>query len=433
MKKCALIEACNWHEETLVNWVWYLNELNFFVEIYTIKTSEELKGCFQTKLTNFCHKSIKELNVKSIEGFDLIVVNTLIHKGYRLDKSMSILPDISFVLQFDIPLFCIIHDPINWSDKFPVSEYKYTGLWEEYKVFLREDGRFTKNYDYIKGQRWEIAKNKLKLICKNDFDEFLMNDGGGHSVYNNKNKLVHIEDYASQKQALLNAKNIAFFSLVDFGKGYLTDIGFRNSFSIFPTYCGDFMDENSKIKSLIVPGMISFDRKKYPLLTQKNIPYEKISENYSFCFLGGSRGDKNIEFDYLTDMLKKHKIFDHFHFTGGISYAEFYQRFCNSTAVVPLIDEFMDSGAYLTKLSAAVNQAIAFGKILIWDEKIASVYNFDCGITYSNGNLGEALIKFQNLSVEDLEMEKRKIQKVKDNIIKKNISELSEAIARISQ
>jgi hypothetical protein len=111
MRKCLLIEPLSWHEELFPNWVYLLNDLSYFVDIYTSQANIQKGAMDACHLKNFQFHNINRFGELSFHDYDFAILNSLIPEGFCESLEADPLPNLALLSKLPLPMISVVHDP----------------------------------------------------------------------------------------------------------------------------------------------------------------------------------------------------------------------------------------------------------------------------------------------------------------------------------
>ncbi len=151
----------------------------------------------------------------------------------------------------------------------------------------------------------------------------------------------------------------------------------------------------------VFPGSVDYDRKAIPSLLSAAAT---LPPGESVLVVGGSR-EADFDGDRWVRLLKRQiaeqGLAERIRFTGYLPFGEFLEQVGRARFLLPLVDERVDGGSYLTKMPAAVALSLGFGVPLIVDETIARHFGLERMVCYRDGDLAAGLDAARRLTGEE--------------------------------
>jgi len=420
-RKVLLVECCLWHEETLLNWVFLLAKLGYDVDLYVASFQGMQQLCRLTRLGNFEVFPITVLSAIDPERYDFMILNTLINESYYFPAHAGIpFPNVQFLEQFDLPTISCIHEPVLWKDSKPL-----------FAVALRSDVSGYHEFNlFSNGLGAEKNKRGMSVTWKQDGDRIILHwlTGGKAGIADTCTRIRLPSDMTSSgKHAVITFTAAA--------QKYLQTACQVDGW-ILPTYFADRTPVTSR-SDVIVPGEINYDRKNFSALLAAASEIRRLRTDKIWA-MGGARGffeeeNSSHHLERFRREIREQCIEEKVFISGYLPYGDFYRRLQTGRFILPLIDETIDEGSYLVKLSAAVAQSIAFNTPLIVNEEIARLFGLQLAMTYKGCNVAEGLHSMNEISTQHYAAMKASLLARRAAILQQNLDTLKRLINSITQ
>ncbi len=202
---------------------------------------------------------------------------------------------------------------------------------------------------------------------------------------------------------------------------------------VLPNHFGAFAGRRAR-RGWTIPGEIDFNRKNFGSLLDA-APRLRTLPDGTIIVAGGSRESGDSECMRRVEELRKQLTArgagSRVHFTGHLSYDDYFRCLRDSRFIIPLIDEAIDAEAYLTKAASGVMLSLAFGVPMILNQTMARLYGLEFMITYRGVDLGAGLEQARRLDADGYQRMERLTRAKSDEISAHNLATLGNVITGI--
>jgi glycosyltransferase involved in cell wall biosynthesis len=431
--RCLLVECCPWHEETLANWVYLLGSLGYSVDVYSGRSLAETNALGFTSLNNFTLNQIDAYTNIDSRKYDFVILNTLLHEGYLFPPPNLPMPTVQFLRRLQLPSISFVHEPKFWSETRLVDSFRVTRPGESHDLFLFSD--HTCMEDSLRWYQgcWDQQENALLIPNGKTHHRFESGDGGNTFACRQDPGCVMTRTEAYGLTQHLRTSRNAVLTLTRPGMHTL-QTHFDVAGWIMPVYFGEF-EEPATYTNLVVPGEVNYERKNFTSLIKAADEIRNLRDDAVYI-VGGARGfadaaQSGRQVQRLEAELAGRGLTDKVLMTGYLPYGAYYNYIRRSRFIVPLIDETIDGGSYLTKMSAAVAQSLAFGVPMIINRKIATQFGLEFMICYEDDDLAAGIRQYHQLGEEPFREMKRLTIRKREEIAASNQRAFGEVVAQI--
>ena len=431
--RCLIAECMWYHWEVLPPWVTMLNRLGYEVEI---ATSSDSTGHVETLelLGARCRTHrLADLPSLSRDRFDFVVLNTLIHEGYVLDRPPDPRPDLKWLRDLGRPSISVVHEPRFWVEKRIVKSFRQTGVQGDKQFNLLADGYIQDERGTWLTEQWALEGNRL-LLSAEGRQRIYESSGDGRSflgVGADEGTMLRSRDRVSEDLSSHCADGRhAVVTPTPAGAAHLRAV-LPGADWIIPFEMQDRLPSRGT-GAIAFAGAIDYDRKQLASLLDGAAV---LLEGRFIRIIGGSRS-ADFEGDRFVASFKgniaKRGLESKFQFTGYLRYGEFIDAMRDCRFLLPLVDDLIDSGQYLIKLSASVAASFALGVPLIVNEKIAEKFDLQYMICYRDLDLASGIEAEQQLSGAQYAAMLQMLDRQAEALDRRNIETLGTLIERIT-
>ncbi len=429
--RCLIIEALPYHWEVLGPWVYLLKCLEIDVEIAIGQTAGHQETLRLLGLPPAQVHDVQQLDALPMERFDFVLLNTLVHAGYFFSPEPVPRPDLQLLGRLQLPSICVIHEPIQWMEKRVVHSFTIRGQEKEEVIHLLADGSSVREGGFWSLARWAMVGDRLSVPFNDGIRTFLSSKGGQiyhdpeHPSVSLHRRPLLIEDLAEH----LKHPTHAAITLTASGARKLRETYHRIEWLLpfQPEEQGDSRFDGP----IAFAGTIDYDRKAIPslLAAAKSLP-----PGEQILVIGGSRSA-----DFANDRFVKtfqrqiaeQNLGDKFQFTGYLPYGQFMEEVRKCRFILPLVDDYVDSGAYLIKLPAAVPLSLGLGVPMIMSSTVTGEFDKEL-LSYPGQELAAGLAQARQMDEEAYARLVRQLHDTAGRLHNRNLEKLRKLIGRIT-
>jgi hypothetical protein len=429
--RCLLVECLAYHWEVLPAWVGLLQRLGWDVEV---AGSGDAAGHHETLalLQSRCRThQVGELQNLRLDDFDFVVLNSLVHEGFSFDCPPDPKPNLAWIDDLGLPSISIVHEPVHWVEKRLIRSLREVGERGR-QVKLLADGCLQYDNGHWRG-RWSMDGDRLGISEDGRTRVFESPDGGrsfrsleGNCTTTLLQRDIPVEDLSRH---CADGRH-AVITLTEAGAAHLATVH-RGVEWILPFEIRDRLPARAA-GEIAFAGAIDYDRKRIPSILQG---CEALREDEYIRIIGGSR---NTDFDgngfvrFFKSEVAERGLSSKFRFTGYLPYGEFVERIRRCRFLLPLVDDHVDSGSYLTKLPASIACSLSFGIPLIVNRLIAEKFDLQYMICYPDDDLASGLNAAQQLSAGDYAAMLETLDRHAEALDQRNMNVFAGLIERIT-
>jgi hypothetical protein len=424
------VECLAYHWEVLPAWVGLLQRLGWDVEVAGSGEAghHETLALLQSRCRTH---QVGELQNLRLDDFDFVVLNSLVHEGFFFDYPPHPKPNLAWIRDLGLPSISIVHEPVHWVEKRVMLSLREVGERGR-QLNLLADGCL----QYHKGAwapGWSMDGDRLGISEDGRTRIFESPDGGrsyrgleGNCTTTLLQRDIPVEDLSRH---CADGRH-AVITLTEAGAAHLATVH-RDVEWILPFEIRDRLPTRAA-GEIAFAGAIDYDRKRIPSILQG---CEALREDGYIRIIGGSR---NTDFDgngfvrFFKSEVAERGLSSKFKFTGYLPYGEFVERIRRCRFLLPLVDDHVDSGSYLTKLPASVACSLSFGIPLIVNRLIAEKFDLQYMICYPDDDLASGLNAAQQLSAGDYAAMLETLDRHAEALDRRNMNVLAGLIERIT-
>ncbi len=432
MRRCLLVEALPYHWEVLPHWTDTLRRVGCEVEVATsggITGHEETRALLESQCRTH---DIDELDERALAGFDFVVLNSVVHEGYFFRRQLKHRPNLQWIRNLGRPSIGIVHEPVHWVEKRIVHSFREEGDQGRRILNLLADGCFQYEFGFWSPKKWSLEGNLLRLPDEASARTFRTSDGGRsfRELDAGGATLVRRDITDEDLSNHCTDHRHAILTLTEAGARHLGKICDGVDW-ILPLETRERMAGRAT-GEICFAGLLDYDRKSLHSLVRD---CGALQEGRSIRIIGGSL-DANFDEDWFVKVFKrqleKRGLASKFSFTGYLSYGDYVEQVRRARFLLPLVDDFMDSGSYMVKLPAAIACSLSFGIPLIVNQRIAERFGLEYMICYSGEDLASGLKAEQELSDRDYDEMLVTLDRHADSLHRRNLDVLARLIERIT-
>ena len=431
-RRCLLVESLPYHWELLPAWVGMLRRLGYEVEV---ATPEDTPGHRETLalLRPGCRTHrVADVERLPLDGFDFVVVNTLVHDGYFFPRPPERRPDLQWIRDLGRPSIAMVHEPGHWVEKRIAHSFDELSGEGRRRVNLLVDGCVHYEMGFWSPRRWSFEGNRLRLPGEGRVRLFESGDGGrtyrgldadrGTSLVRRE---VPAEDLAGHcadgRHAVVAPTGAAAAHL-----GAVCDAEWILPLELPrrppPRPGGE----------IAFAGTLDWDRKAVLSLLAGATA---LGDGEYIRVIGGSRdgdfgGDGVVA--QVRRLIAERGLDARFRFSGYLPYGDYVRAIRRCRFLLPLVDDYVDSGAYLVKLPAAVASSLALGVPLILNRTIAERLGMEYMVCYPGDDLASGLRAQRALSDRDYAAILAALDRHARALWRRNLEVLAGMIGRIT-
>ena len=431
-RRCLLVECLPYHWEVLPAWVNLLQRLGCEVEVAGAGAAAGLHETMALLRSQCRTHQAGDLQNLRLGDFDFVILNSLVHEGYFFDEPLQPRPNLQWLRVLGLPSISVVHEPVHWVEKrVMLSLHEAGGRGRQ--INLLADGGLQYDKGFWVPASWSIDGDRLHISEDGHAQGFESRDGGRsyHSLQGNDSpallqRHLPVEDLSRH---CADSRH-AVIALTKASAAHLAAVH-RDVEWILPFEVCDRLPTRAA-GEIAFAGTIDYDRKQIPSLLQG---CEALRDGDCISIIGGSR---NTDFDgdrfvkSFRNQIAERGLGSRFKFTGYLRYGEFIERVRRCRFLLPLVDDKVDAGSYLTKLSASVAYSWSFGIPLIVNRLIAEQYDLQYMICYPGDDVASGLRAEQRLSEGNYAAMLETLDRHTEAIDRRNMDVLAGLIERIT-
>jgi len=431
-RRCLLVECLPYHWEVLPAWVGLLQRLGWDVEVAgpgDAAGHQETLALLQSRCRT--HQAGELQNLR-LDDFDFVILNSLVHEGYFFDCPPEPKPNLGWIHDLGLPSISIVHEPVHWVEKRLTQSLQEVGERGRQLNLLADGCLQYDNRSWLHAN-WSMDGDRLGISEEGRTRIFESRDGGrsyrgvdGNCTTTLLQRDIPVEDLSRH---CADGRH-AVITLTEAGAAHLAAVH-RGVEWILPFEIRDRLPTRAA-GEIAFAGVIDFDRKRFSSILPG---CEALREDGYIRIIGGSRntdfdGDKFVR--SFKNQVAERGLSSKFRFTGYLPYGEFIERIRRCRFLLPLVDEHMDAGSYLTKLPASVACSLSFGIPLIVNRLIAEKFDLQYMICYPDDDLASGLEAAQRLSAGDYAAMLEILDRHAEALDRRNMNVLAGLIERIT-
>lgn len=430
--RCLLVEGLTYHWEVLPSWVAMLRRLGYDVEV---AASEDTPGHRETLdlLRPACRTHrVEDVERLPLDDYDFIVINTLVHAGYSFPRPPVRRPDVAWIHGLGRPSISVIHEPGHWVEKRIAHSFHEARGEGSRRVNLMVDGTFQYDAGFWSTRRWSMDGDRLCLPDEERTRVFESGDGG--RTYRGMDadhgaSLVRREIPAEGLATHCAGGRHAVVALTEAAAAHLRPVCGAEWVLPMETPRRPTPRPSGEIA---FAGRLDWDRKSLLSLLQG---CAALCDGEFIRIIGGS-ADADFDNDRVVmqfrRLIAERELNARFRFTGYLSYGDFVREIGRCRFLLPLVDDYVDSGAYLLKLPAAVASSLALGVPMVINRLIAERLGMEYMVCYDGDDLASGLRAQQALSDAEYAAMLGALDRHARAVWRRNLRVLAETIERIT-
>lgn len=398
-RRCLLVEALPYHWEVLPAWVGLLERLGLEVEV-AVAGGAAGHAEMRDLLRSRCRTHPIDALPRLARGADFVVLNSLVSDGFFFSDPPVPRPDLTWIRGLGLPSISVIHEPFFWVEKRIVRCFRLRDARGERALNLLADGCAHDQFGDWGNQQWRFDGTDGLVLTRGEATRLFRTIDGGANWREASGDAVLVHRDGPDEDL---ARHVADgrHALVALSAG-----GARHLAPVFPGAAWILPFElqprraASERADIAFAGAIDYDRKNIASLL---VGAADLPEGNFIRIVGGSR---NADFENerfvraFRAQIAEKGLESRFRFTGYLPYGAFLERVAGCRFLLPLLDDRMDGGAYLVKLSAAVASSLSHGVPLILHRRIAEAFDLGFMITYDGEDLASGLRRARALDDE---------------------------------
>jgi glycosyltransferase involved in cell wall biosynthesis len=432
-RRCLLVEGLSYHWEVLPPWVGMLQQLGYDVEVAAAGSSSGHRETL-TLLQSRCRThQAAEVQDLPLDDFDFVVLNSLVHEGYFFHEPPKQRPNLKWIQDLGLPSISVVHEPVHWVEKRITHSFHEVGGHGRRVLNLLTDGCFQYEMGFWSRERWSLDGDRLRVPEDGRTRVFESRDGGRsfHGLEADRTTTLMRRDIPAEDISRHCADpRHAVITLTEPGAAHLATVCDGVEW-ILPLEIQDRLPLRTT-GEIAFAGLIDYDRKALHSLLQG---CEALRENEFIRIIGGSR-KADIDDDRFVKQFKKQVtergLDSKLRFTGYLPYGEFVETIRSCRFLLPLVDDYVDSGSYLIKLTAAVPSSLGLGVPLIINQSIADRFDLRYMVCYPDDDLASGLKAEQRLSERGYAAMLASLDRHAEALYRRNIKVLAGLIERIT-
>ena len=431
-RRCLLVECLPYHWEVLPAWVGLLQRLGWDVEVAGSGDAaghQETLALLQSRCRTHQPGALQNL---CLDDFDLVILNSLVHEGYFFDCPPDPKPNLGWIHDLGLPSISIVHEPVHWVEKRLTQSLQEVGERGRQLNLLADGCVQFDNRSWLHAN-WSMDGDRLGISEEGRTRIFESRDGGRsyRGVDSNCTTTLLQRDIPIEDLSRHCADGRhAVITLTEAGAAHLAAVH-RGVEWILPFEIRDRLPARAA-GEIAFAGVIDYDRKRFSSILPG---CEALREDGYIRIIGGSRntdfdGDKFVS--SFKNQVAERGLSSKFRFTGYLPYGEFIERIRGCRFLLPLVDDQIDAGSYLTKLPASVACSLSFGIPLIVNRLIAEKFDLQYMVCYPDDDLASGLEAAQQLSAGDYAAMLETLDRHAEALDRRNMNVLAGLIERIT-
>ncbi len=431
-RRCLYLEALPHHEENFPHWIQRLGRAGCTVDLYA-QPAVHAKGILgHCRLDGYRLFDLERLP-KAGSDYDFVLLGSLRGRGFNRELPPAFRRPLEILAELDLPSISVIHEPAFWNQKFPLMSFLERRNGGADRLHLHRQGTLHRENRPWAPNSWNLKGDRLELRLGRQTEILTTSDGGAtFAGPEGEPRLERLPEPEPTLEQHLASKRHRLFTLTRHGASHLRplygDVGW-----VHPTYFGDFGAPRPPERRIVFPGVVDASRKCFAALFAAASELRRLG--MPLYIVGGEREESDFAASpgirQLRQDLERHGLSDVVRFTGPLSYVEYFDFVRRSSFVLPLVDETVEGGAYLTKLSTGVALAIAFGVPMVLSERIAGLYDLELATSYPDGDLGAGLAAAAGLSDAGWEEMRRRLFERRDELARRGLETLRRTLDEI--
>jgi glycosyltransferase involved in cell wall biosynthesis len=432
-RRCLLVEPLPYHWEVLPPWVGMLQRLGYRIEVAAPDHVPGHRDTLELLRSRCRTHRIADIEKLPLDDYDFVVVNSLVHEGYFFPEAPERWPNLQWIRELGRPSIGIVHEPGHWVEKRVVHSFHEFSDGGCRRVNLVADGCFQYEMGFWSLRPWSLEGDRLRLPEEARTRLFETDDGGRtYRGLNTDHGVTLVPRPVPQEDLSHHCADgrHAVVALTREGATHLAKICDGVEW-ILPLEIMDRLPSRAA-GEIAFAGTLDWDRKSMTSLLQG---CAALRDGEYVCIIGGSRA---VDFDndrvvrQFRQLLAERNLTSRFRFTGYLPYADYVDAIRRCRFLLPLVDDYVDSGSYLIKLPAAVASSLSLGVPLILNWLMAERFAMDYMISYSGEDLASGLKTEQSLSDGEYAAMLAALDRQAEALTRRNIAVLTRLIERIT-
>ena len=390
-RRCLLVESLPYHWEVLPAWVAMLRRLGYEVEVAAPQDTPGHRETLALLRPGCRTHRVADVERLPLDRFDFVVVNTLVHDGYFFSRPPERRPDLEWIRGLGRPSIAVVHEPGHWVEKRIAHAFDEVSAEGRRRVNLLVDGCVHHEMAFWSPQPWCFEGNRLRLPAEGRVRCFESGDGG--RTYRGLGaergtSLVRREVPDEDLAAHCAGGPHAVVSLTQAAAAHLRTV--CDAEWILPLE-PPRRPAPRPSGEIAFAGTLDWDRKAIPSLLQGATA---LRDGEHIRIIGGSRegdfgGDGVVA--QVRRLIAERGLDARFRFSGYLPYGDYVRAMRGCRFLLPLVDDYVDSGAYLLKLPAAVASSLSLGVPLVMNRTVAERFGMEYMVCYPGDDLASGL------------------------------------------
>lgn len=411
-----------------------LSALGYEVEI---ATNPGVAGHEQTlaQLKSQCRvHDVADLNARTAAAFSFVVLNSTVHEGYFFKQPPATRPNLPWLRSLCRPSISIIHEPVHWVEKRVTASFLEVDGARSRILNLLGDGSFQYEHGFWSTRNWSIEADVLSLPEQDRVRIFRTADRGrtfSEVGGSSGSTLVRRELPDENPASHVTDGKHAIVTLTESGADHLKKVSGPVPW-ILPLAIEQRTANRAK-GAISFAGLLDYDRKSLHSLLRD---CHALGDGRIIEVIGGSLSsdfDDDHFVKVFKSQLREKDIESKFSFTGYLPYGKYLEKVRRARFLVPLVDDFVDSGSYLVKLPAAVSCSLGFGIPLIINQDIAERFGMEYMICYPKEDLASGLTQERQLTEAQYEAMLAALDHHAQTMYRRSLDELGRLVERITE
>jgi glycosyltransferase involved in cell wall biosynthesis len=396
LPSCLLIECCPYHWEVFPGWVGLLRESGYEVDVACPDTPGHLETLALLGISRLPTERLWNIPFKR---YDLVLIGTLMHEGYNDPDMFVPFPGLALVERIGRPSISVIHEPALWTKRRPQASFDVRQPGSRATLNLYADRSFYWQGRPRRKRRWSWERQRLVLWEDGRRLTFTSTDRG--ATYRGPNGLA----LRRRPQLPLDLKRhtrSGRHAIVTMSRQGAEDLNahFSGATWMVP-FGGNEAFSQPSGREFVFAGAINYKTKTVSSLVRA---CATLAEGETVLVLGGGRNGNLAEEPDLRRLIRHLTacgVEDKVRFTGYLPYGDFVERVGRSRFLLPLVDDRLLAGDYLTRMSAAIPLSLGLGVPMIIHEAIARRFDLDFMVCYPGEDLASGLAAARAMSDKD--------------------------------
>jgi len=432
MKRCLLVEALPYHWELLSPWTTMLHDLGIEVDIAVGTKAGHQEVLTQLALPPKQVYATANFAAVPMHKYAFVMLNSLANEGYMFANTPYPVPNLQLLAQLNLPSISVIHEPLLWADKMLQHSFYEHHKGGKRLLNLLADGTCIREGGFWSAIPWATKNGALSLPVNEQLCEFNTHDGGQtyHCIGGEQVQLTRRHIPTEDLQKHVNTPSNAIITLTRQAAEQMNQkyhgIDWVLPFELQERHPGR---SNGPIA---FAGTIDYDRKRMDSLIEAG---KRLKAEEQILIIGGSRShdfDNDRFVQTFKRQIAEQGLQSKFVFTGYLPYNDFVAHLKGCRALIPLVDDYVDAGAYLAKLPAAVPLSLGLGVPMIMNETIANKFDMEALVAYKDNHLYTGIDTFRSMPAHTYQQLLAKLDQEAQTLYQQSLARLQNIIDTIT-